>query len=101
MIEVIEAMNPVEQFFFDWRYTAAAFFSSMSFIWVAVKIWLSMAKSIGDKANLSQRHEFQAGYFDTQELRYDRLLDMITELKKDFCGLENKALNAEIARLKD
>lgn len=82
-----------------YRNIAMFFFSSVAFIWAMIKICLSIYSAIANKAKLGQRHEFQAGYFDTQEARYDRLLDMYTELKKDFCELENKALNAEIARL--
>ena len=93
-------MNEVEIFFATYKNTAWAFFSSIAFIWAMIKICLSIYRAIENRAKLGQRHEFQAGYFDTQEARYDRLLDMYTELKKDFCELENKALNAEIARLK-
>ena len=62
---------------------------------------------IWDKARLDQRQEFQGGYFDVGEKRHDKYLDdhmkmlnMYVELKTAYLEHENKALNAEIARLK-
>lgn len=103
---MIELLDRAELILYSYRNIAMFFFSTVGFIWASIKIWLSVAKSIGDKANLSQRHKFQAGYFDTQELRYDRqeakydkVIILINGIKDDFCEFEKKALKSEISRL--
>lgn len=98
MIELLDILN---EFFTKYKNIAWAFFSSVAFIWASIKIGLSAYKAIANKAKLGQRHEFQAGYFDTQEARYDRMLDLYVKLEKSVLDSENKALNAEITRLKE
>jgi len=92
-------MEAIEQFFTDYEKTAWAFFSTVAFLWAAIKIALTAYKYISNRANLNQRHEFQAGYFDIQEARHDKMLGIYIELKSDFIALENKSLKADIKRL--
>ena len=57
-------------------------------------VWQPMLKKQRDDietALTAQRNEFQAGYFDVQEARYDRLLDNYIELEKRLIKLESKA----------
>ncbi len=83
-------IEEVELFFATYKNTAWAFFSSVAFIWAMIKIGLSVYKAIANRANLAQRHKFQAGYFDTQEARYDKLLDKHDKLIDKYVTLEGK-----------
>lgn len=103
---MIELLDRAELILYSYRNIAMFFFSATAFIWAVIKIWMSISKSIGDKANLNQRQEFQGGYFDVGEKRHDQYLEihrqtlnMYVELKTAYVEQENKALNAEIARL--
>ncbi len=42
-----------------------------------------------EDAKLDQRHVFQAGYFDVQEKRYDRMLDRMIEIEKELRDINN------------
>ena len=75
-------MDGIEQFFYDYKYTAGAFFSFFGFLWVLVKLFISAYKAISSRAKLDQRNDWQSEYFDVQEARYDRLLDKYDELKE-------------------
>lgn len=76
-------MEQIEQFFTNYEKTAMAFYTFAAFLGVLTAIAFRLhtlykrhlERKI-DEGKVAQRHEFQAGYFDLQEQRYDRLLDM-------------------------
>lgn len=76
----MELLADIEQFFTTYKNTAWAFFTSFGFLWIVTRLALSAYNAISNKAKLDQRQEFQAGYFDIQEARYDRLLDKYDDL---------------------
>jgi hypothetical protein len=82
-------VNEIEIFFSTYKNTAMAFYSFVGFIGVMTAVifrlrsmYNSRIDAAKNEAKTDQRHEFQAGYFDIQENRYDRLLDKYDELKE-------------------
>ncbi len=61
------------------------------------KLALSAYNAISNKAKLDQRQEFQAGYFDTQEARYDRLLDKHDDMLNRYVKLEKQLSSLKTA----
>ena len=93
-------IDTFEVFLSSYRNIAMFFFSSAGFLWIVIRIVLSACEKIAKRANLSQRHEFQAGLFDVQEARHDRMLDLYIETHTRVVESENKALKSELARLR-
>ena len=89
-------MEAIEIFFTTWKNTALAFYSFFGFLGVCTAIAFrlrAMYKRRIDEAQaeakLDQRHVFQAGYFDVQEKRYDRMLDRMIEIEKELRDINN------------
>lgn len=89
----------IEQFLADHRNIALAFFSCTGFLWGLVATINRYKQMIKDKtqeaverALVAQRHKFQAGYFDVQEARQEKLLDNYVKLAIEVERLK-KSLN--------
>lgn len=80
-------MNEIELFFTTYKNTAMAVMSFITFIGILTAVIFRLKSMFSgyiekavEKGKTDQRHEFQAGYFDIQENRYDRLLDKYDDL---------------------
>lgn len=90
-------MNEIELFFETYKNTALAFYSFAGFIVglsaIAYRINAMLKSKIDDAvedAKIEQRHEFQAGYFDVQEARYNRMLDNYILLSKEMARMKGE-----------
>lgn len=88
-------MEKIELFFATWKNTALAFYSFAGFLGVCTAIAFRLRAmykkriiEVQEEAKLDQRQEFQAGYFDLQEKRYDRMLDRMIEIEKELVKIK-------------
>lgn len=95
-------MNEIELFFETYKNTALAFYSFAGFIVglsaIAYRVNAIFKDKIEDAvedARIEQRHQFQAGYFDVQEARQDKMLDRYERLMDNYVKL-----SIEVDRLK-
>jgi len=96
VIDTVIDMNSIELFFYTWRFTAGAFFSFFGFLWVLVKLGLSVYNAISARAKTDQRHVFQAGYFDVQEDRQKQMLNLYIQAINRINELEKLQIKHEI-----
>ncbi len=89
-------MEAIELFFTTWKNTALAFYSFFGFLGVCTAIvfrvramYKKRIEEVQKEAQLDQRHEFQAGYFDLQENRYNRMQDRMIEIEKELIHIKH------------
>jgi len=89
-------MEEIELFFTTWKNTALAFYSFFGFLGVCTAIafrlramYKKRINEVQEEAKLDQRQEFQAGYFDLQENRYDRMQDRMIEIEKELIHIKH------------
>jgi len=79
----------IELFFETYKNLAMAFYTFTAFTGIVIGIIFSLYRMHKshvnqrcEEAKTEQRHEFQAGYFDLQERRYDEMLKRLIEIEK-------------------
>lgn len=83
-----EYFQDVETFLATWRNTALFVFSATAFIYSIIRISKSLYDWISDREKAKQRHEFQAGYFDVQEQRFNDMLAKYDTLRNAYWKLK-------------
>ncbi len=89
-------MELLDNFLGQYKNIAMAFYTFTLFVAACTAIafrlramYKKRIEEIQTEAKLGQRQEFQAGYFDLQENRYDRLADRMIEIEKDLVILKH------------
>jgi len=88
----------MEQFIIDHYQFISTIFGLCAALYVGVRVLKDIVAVHASFVEWKQRHTFQAGYFDVQEKRYDRLLDKfivqnenITKLQAQILVLKSKS----------
>ena len=97
---MIELLDIMEAFFSQYRNTAMAVGTLLALLGLSVTLYKLHIKKVLERGTLDLRHKFQAGYFDIQETRHDKMLGIYIDLSEKFHNMETRALNSEIDDLK-